>query len=485
MALASESVSEAGSGLVFVNSYDASVNDSYRNAILTAEHELQSDFTNAVTVNVAFSFAPLPTSVGAQNNFSAVAVSYQAYVAALRAHATTANDVLAVNGLPAADPSQGVGFEIPTAEANALGLSGAAAGVEDTVTLNSRLAWSFSQDAVGAIEHEITEGVFGRIGSLGVADTLWAPMDLFRFATSGQRDYTGGSDGVTTVFGLDGGHLTTLVFHNSVNAAHVFDGFDLADWENTRSDAFGGGGAGVATFLSATDLQVLDVLGWNPAGAPSTTTGTAGADALTAPSGDATVNGLGGDDTITGGPGADVLFGGSGNDLISTGAGFNRVNGNAGNDVIVGHSQVGDWLLGGQGNDLINATASTGHNIINGNLGGDFIEGGSGGDTLRGGQGDDTIAGGAGADVIFGDLGHNSLSGGGGADIFVAGAGTDTVTDFNVGGGDRIEVAAAVQFSAAQSGADVLVSLSTGGEIILQNVQLANLGPTSGWVISG
>ena len=485
MALASESVTEPGSGLVFVNTYDASVTSAYRNAIVTAEHELESDFTNAVTINVAFSYAPLHASDAAENAFSAVQVSYQTFASALRLHATTADDLLAVNGLPAADPSGGAGFEVPLAEANALGLARAQAGVEDTVTLNSNLAWSFGQDVVGAIEHEITEGVFGRIGSLGFADTLWAPMDLFRFAASGQRDDTGGSDGVTTFFGLDGAHVSALAFHSSVNALHVFDGFDLADWDNTITDAFGGGGAGLATFMSPTDLQVLDVLGWNPAGAPSLTMGTAGADALTAPAGDATVEGLDGADTLTGGAGDDVLFGGAGADLITTGAAFNRVNGNAGDDTIVGHSQIGDWLLGGQGNDLVNAAQSTGHNVINGNLGNDVIQGGSGGDTLRGGQGDDVITGGAGADVIFGDLGHNTLTGGGGADTFVAGAGVDTVTDFNLAQGDRIEVAASLQFSATQSGADVRIDLGNGGEMILQNVQLASLGPTAGWVIAG
>jgi Ca2+-binding RTX toxin-like protein len=436
-----------------------------------------------VTVDVAFSLSSLQASDAAENDFSTVQVSYQIFVNALRQHATTAADALAVNGLPAADPSGGAGFEVPLGEADVLGLVGAQAGVEDSVTLNSRIPWTFGQDAVGAIEHEITEGVFGRIGSLGVADPQWAPMDLFRFTAAGQRDDTGGSDGVTTYFGLDGSHVSALVFHNSVNAAGVFDGFDLADWDNTTADAFGGGGAGVATFMSPTDLQILDILGWSPVGAPSVTTGTAGNDALTASAGDATLEGLGGADTLAGGAGSDVLFGGAGADLISTGTGFNRVNGNAGDDTIVGHSQVGDWLLGGQGNDLIDATQSSGHNIVNGNLGDDVIHGGSGGDTLRGGQGDDAIVGGAGPDLIFGDLGHNTLTGGGGANTFVAGAGVDTITDFNPAQGDRIEIAPALQFSATQSGSDVQIHLGDGGEMILQNVQLTSLGPTAGWVL--
>ena len=43
----------------------------------------------------------------------------------------------------------------------------------------------------------------------------WQPMDLFRFDTSGQHDYTGGADGQTeVVFGLDSSHLTNMVFLN-------------------------------------------------------------------------------------------------------------------------------------------------------------------------------------------------------------------------------------------------------------------------------
>jgi len=78
-----------------------------------------------------------------------------------------------------------------------------------------------------------------------------------------------------------------------------------------------------------------------------------------------------------------VLFGADGNDSITGGVGFDRVNGNKGDDVILGHSQTGDWLLGGQGNDVVNAFQSTGHNILNGNIGADTLFGGLGGDTLH------------------------------------------------------------------------------------------------------
>jgi hypothetical protein len=117
---------------------------------------------------------------------------------------------------------------------------------------------------VATLVHEITEGVFGRVGSLGIELTGWQPMDLFRFSADGARDYTGGADGQTTVFGVDGAHLSTLEFHNAIGASGASNGGDLADW-NTSADPFGPGGPDSAGALSSTDLQVLDILGWTPA----------------------------------------------------------------------------------------------------------------------------------------------------------------------------------------------------------------------------
>ncbi len=264
MTLPSETVTLSGSGLVFINSYTSTVTAAYRSAVISAENFLQSHFTNQVTVSVDFDYAKLDSSVSGENDFDETAVSYSAFAGALRAHATTAADMLSVNGLPATDPSNGVGFDIPTTEARILGLAPQTNSIDDTVTLNSTAGFTFGQDAIGVIEHELTEGVFGRTSSLGFAETMWNPLDLFRFTASGQRDYTGGSDGVTTFFGLDSTHVSNLAYHNSINAQGKNDGQDLGDWDSTFGDAFGPGGPGAPGTVSATDLQVLDILGWNP-----------------------------------------------------------------------------------------------------------------------------------------------------------------------------------------------------------------------------
>jgi len=604
-----EAVTSAGSGLVFINSYDASVTDAYRSAIIAAENELQSHFTNAVTISANFTLSSLSATSAASNQFSTVNVSYSAFTTALRSHATTANDFTAVNGLPLTDPSGGAGFAIPVSEARILGLTPQTNSDDVDVTLNSNLAWTFGQDAIGAIEHELTEGGFGRIGSLGIQgqNGKWAPMDLFRFTSAGVRDFTGGSDGVTTFFGLDGSHVSSLPFHAAINASGADDGQDLADWGGTRGDAFGPGGPNGPGVMSATDLQVLDVLGWNatpfvpaaddfansltadnapfgqvaPGGsisgtlqqagdrdwfritlqggtsytiketghfggggtladpflrlhdasgaqvafsddivdgsnpdsqivftAPTTGTyfieagafvdgyqgsytvsvsgGTAAAvtsgDVLIATAAATSVTGGAGADTITGWSGGDVLRGGDGNDSIHGGAGFDDINGNKGDDTIVDTQGGNDWLVGGQGNDLI--TATQGQNILFGNLGNDTLHGGSGGELIRGGQGDDSLVGGSGNDWISGDRGNDTMSGGAGADTFhtFSGAGIDRVLDFHISEGDRVQVDAGTTFTVSQVGADTVIDMGGGDQMILVGVDMTTL--TGNWIFT-
>ena len=218
-------------------------------------------------------------------------------------------------------------------------------------------------------------------------------------------------------------------------------------------------------------------------GDPPPLFGGAGSDYLALASRGGWAEGLAGNDTIVGSDARNTMFGADGADSIMGGANFNQVNGNKGDDVIVGRSQVGDWLLGGQGSDRIDAGQSTGRNIINGNIGADTVIGGSTGDTLRGGQDGDVITGGAGADWISGDRGSDTVTGGGGGDLFhqFPGGGVSLVTDFRQAEGDRVLLDRGSQYTAAQSGPDVVVNLSGGGQVILQNTQLSSL--SGDWIL--
>ncbi|HEV2530155.1 MAG TPA: M10 family metallopeptidase C-terminal domain-containing protein [Phenylobacterium sp.] len=189
--------------------------------------------------------------------------------------------------------------------------------------------------------------------------------------------------------------------------------------------------------------------------------------------------GHGGADTIVGGAGSNYLRGDDGNDSIQGGTGFNDINGNLGDDVIDGHSQVGDWLVGGQGNDLI--TSHTSGNILYGNIGNDTLVGGGGGEIIRGGQGDDSIAAGAGGAWLSGDRGNDTLQGGAGADTFhgFTGAGLDRVLGFEVGK-DHVQLDPGTVYAVSQVGADTVISMGPGDNMVLVGVQATTLPP--GWI---
>jgi len=395
--------------------------------------------------------------------------------------------------------------------------------------------------------------------------------------------------------------VTGLQFHNAVSAAGVNDGFDLGDWVFTPGDAFGAIAPGRVGTVSATDLRVLDVLGWRPASAgpfvPApddfansladashapgqvavggsasgalqaagdhdlfavqlqagvtyaiSLTGHAGgagtladpalqlrdaAGAVLAANDDAvdgvnpdsrilftpgqsatyyadagaslegyagtyrlgvsadgqTITGAqGGDtlqapdtnDTLVGGSGgANYLRGNGGDDSISGGSGFDDSNGNMGNDTIHGNGGD-DFSVGGKDNDLL--FGDDGADIVWGNLGNDTCDGGAGDDQCRGGQGDDSVTGGAGNDFISGDRGNDTVAGGAGADIFHTSqdAGIDRVLDFHLAEGDRVQLDPGTTFTLSQVGANTVIDLGAGNQMILVGVQMATLTP--GWI---
>jgi hypothetical protein len=270
---ASETVTYAGSGLVFVNSYGAGVTDAFRSEIIAAENFFQSHFVNSCTISCSFDLQSQGPAFISTNTYYPVLVSYAQLLSAMQSHATTPDQLAAVAALSnLADPSGGAGFNVPVGEARILGLAGPGSGVDDSIVLNSYY-WTTSDiqtypnDVISSMEHEISEGAMGRISSLGVGGSAWAPMDLFRYTAAGQHDFTGGADGQATYFSPDGTHVNTgLQFHGAL------DGYDLADWDGVGSDANlndpfgpGGPGSGGTGALSATDLSIMDVLGWTPA----------------------------------------------------------------------------------------------------------------------------------------------------------------------------------------------------------------------------
>lgn len=209
---------------------------------------------------------------------------------------------------------------------------------------------------------------------------------------------------------------------------------------------------------------------------------------LTGNVGNNVLTGLGGNDTIYGMGGNDTLYGGDGTDTLDGGNGDDFVYGGANNDTLVGGSGA-DWLDGGTGNDGMTggtgndtyvvdsktdvvtemanqgtdtvqttlASYTLGANLENlvGTLGAkQTLTGNAERNTVTGGAGADIIDGKDGNDHIVGAGGNDRMTGGLGADVFVlldsdmvrsTVGGTrqaDTVMDFNVGQGDRIDLSA-------------------------------------------
>lgn len=220
--------------------------------------------------------------------------------------------------------------------------------------------------------------------------------------------------------------------------------------------------------------------------------GGAGLDVLFGDEGDDVVSGELGDDTIDGGAGADSIYGGDGNDNLKGGAGANYIRGDAGDDQIAGGSAFddingnmgndtasggagNDWVVGGKDQDVLSGDA--GNDIVYGNMGNDTCSGGDGADVVRGGQGDDVVDGGVGDDWISGDRGNDTVSGGLGADTFhtFGDAGLDRILDFKFSEGDRVMLDPGTAYAVSQVGADTVISMTGGGQMILVGVAKASL----------
>ncbi|OYQ33421.1 hypothetical protein CHU95_13495 [Niveispirillum lacus] len=283
----------------------------------------------------------------------------------------------------------------------------------------------------------------------------------------------------------------------------------------------------------------------------NTQTGTVASETLAGGWGNDTIAGGAGNDTISDTAGNNQLSGGDGNDTLTGGNGNDTLSGDAGDDLLIGGMGT-DQLNGGDGNDRLIASGAS--STLDGGLGNDTLEAAGSGSVLIGGAGDDTLTatgaqstlrGGDGNDVlsantssqVFGEGGNDTITGSGTADGGVGddvlrltsgqmtgGAGADrfvldgvtltysgywqyygvrsvTITDFDVNGGDVIDLSVILRtvygyeggnpfgpyLRLQQDGADTLITLDPdagglpqtnadrGVLARLQNVQVSNL----------
>ncbi|WP_374469778.1 Ig-like domain-containing protein [Phenylobacterium sp.] len=183
---------------------------------------------------------------------------------------------------------------------------------------------------------------------------------------------------------------------------------------------------------------------------------------------------------LIGGLGKQTVFADGAAQNMVLGEDDDELHGGGGNDT-VGSASGDDRLFGDDGDDRV--FGGTGDDFLHGNEGADTISGDEGGDILQGGKGDDVLSGGEGDDLLLGDLGNDTLTGGAGADVFVAlvRGGRDIVADFNAAEGDRVQLSSGQRYTAHQAGADTVIDLDGGGELVLANVQLSAL--PAGWIV--
>lgn len=184
--------------------------------------------------------------------------------------------------------SNNTAIQVYRANAKALGLLGATATADGSITFSSNFAWDFDPsngitagqfDFVGVATHEIGHlmGFISNVdnisGSTAQSESVYrlAPLDLFRFSSRSINSANGGGLGVpdftldNTVkyFSLDGGSTPLANFSNGANsfgdgsqASHWKDNFGLGIMDPTAAP-------GELLSISQNDINALDVIGWH------------------------------------------------------------------------------------------------------------------------------------------------------------------------------------------------------------------------------
>lgn len=259
-------------GLVINVTYDSSVSSApagFTTAVAAAVAFYEHAFKDNISVNITVGWdetngTPIPAGQVAHSLTFVNFYTYAQVQSALATHETSPDDVTGVNLLPASDPANGGRYDVSLAEARALGLSTSTGNPDGYIGLSSAYTYTFdpnnrsvsgSHDAIGAIEHEISE-VLGRRDSLGQAfgTNIYTPLDLYRYSSAGARDLTPGPGS----FSVDGQTLL-LPFNDPTKVSG-----DMGDWDSSiKGDAYGDSYSGQASLVTPADMRAMDVIGYD------------------------------------------------------------------------------------------------------------------------------------------------------------------------------------------------------------------------------
>jgi hypothetical protein len=255
----------------------------FKTTVAAVAKFFQDTFSDPVTVNITVEFRPLSDDGLGRSTYELNSYSYSQIKAALAQDSTSALDGVAVASLPAADPISGThAYYMTTAQAKALGLAPASTASDGTVTFASNQPFDFDRsdgitagqyDFYGTVAHEFSEVMGRELNAIGNTAQFgpsngYFPLDLFKYTAAGG---TGGRTGEGTERTFEGTVAGYFSPDGGITKGYAFnthpDG-DFGDWaQSVKADSFlAFSFTGLINAVSTTDIEVMDVLGWNAGG---------------------------------------------------------------------------------------------------------------------------------------------------------------------------------------------------------------------------
>ena len=224
----------AARGLVIVPSWDSSIaNDTnaplIEGTINTAIQFYEARFSDPITVKITFEEM---TNGLSHSTWWYWSIPYSQYLTNLQNDATTTNDLIALSLISTpTNPLTGVStIRVKTANLHSIGItgmnSGLAGGADGIISLHTT-SMNLSRSSIAphkydlmvCAEHEIDE-VLGLGSALAAGGLHSYPEDLFRYGSSGNRNFT--TNGDDAYFSIDGTNLLSRFNQNA--------GLDYGDW---------------------------------------------------------------------------------------------------------------------------------------------------------------------------------------------------------------------------------------------------------------
>lgn len=274
----------ANAALTFNITYDSSFAASFgantaaaQAAVNSVVAAYQADFTDNIHVNITIKGVADQSILGESNTAISEFTYAQLFNAEL-ADGTSADDATATglggslggNGTAnsGTDPTGGGAFWATSAQLKALGLTpDDSVDSDGTTTFGAGFSYTFSGviapgtiDFQGVVEHEFSE-VMGRIGLSGTTvgtgpgvPNSYTLLDAYALTGAGAHAPTFAAN---DFFSIDNGNTLLLQFNQAA-------GGDSRDWQGATNDSYNAfSSSGVANPVSATDLRVMDAIGYD------------------------------------------------------------------------------------------------------------------------------------------------------------------------------------------------------------------------------